>query len=550
MNLLTRIEEELSGFIDYGGIMTEKLRREAIEMVIMYLYEPAYDAITPLNESRIQYSYPNWYGLLLRLFSYPELRKITRNNEDLTFSIAKDTFDWARRVARQFEANHEYFEEEVELKYILENTRAVKKSRWPQILLDLKDRYPGHSLSWEFYRESIKDISDKIDTESDGPTRQRMLQDLDVLLNNIIEDWNSFFYKKKHALEESFLDNAFSRYATELSQKVAQLNDLGELLAPFYNFLGHIWNDSMGAWEKIDWDKLEEYAKSLQRDPQLRELAELLGRWKTEEKQVETFKLQQPVPERAWKPNLYGKSEIIGIHHSDDIGSMLPSEVALLSSPETEIILSKKFVEKKLLTFQYRSQNISSSPKMKTEMIQMTELNERGPMVICIDTSGSMFGAPERIAKALALAILEIALKQKRRAYLISFSTGIKTIEMTGMEENVDKMIDFLRMSFHGGTDIQPALEETVKVLKNDAFAKADVLIISDFIIPRIDREMFDNILQLRTEQKTNFHSLYVTRRHDPRIPPLPIFDNHWVYDLDNPKVMRQMVDHFEIFAE
>ncbi|MEZ4777349.1 MAG: VWA domain-containing protein [Bacteroidia bacterium] len=550
MNLLTRIEDELSGFIDYGGIMTEKLRREAIEMVIMYLYEPEYDAITPLNESGIQFNYPNWYGLLLRLFSYPELRKITRSNEDLTFSIAKDTFAWARRVARQFEANHEYFEEEVELKYILENTRAVKKSRWPQILLDLKDRYPTHSLSWDFYRESMSDMSARMDAESDESTRQRLALDLEVLRNNILEDWNSFFYKKKHALEESFLDSAFSRYSAELSQKVAQLNDLGDLLAPFYNFLGHIWNDSMGAWEKIDWDKLEEYAKNLQRDPQLRELAELLGRWKNAEKQVETFKLLQPVPDRAWKPNLYGKSEIIGIHHSDDIGAMLPSEVALLSSPETELILSKKFVEKKLLTFQYRSENLSASPKMKQEMIQMTEINERGPMVICIDTSGSMFGGPERIAKALALAILEIALKQKRRAYLISFSTGIKTIEMTGMEANVDKMVDFLRMSFHGGTDIQPALEETIKVLQGEAFAKADVLIISDFIIPRIERQMFDDILHLRTEKKTNFHSLYVTRRHDPRVPPLPIFDNHWVYDLDNPKVMRQMVDHFEIFAE
>ncbi|MDX2249019.1 MAG: VWA domain-containing protein [Bacteroidia bacterium] len=550
MSLLTRIEEELSGFVHFGGMMTEKLRRETSEMVIMYLYDPDYDANKRLEESQIPFRYPNWYGLLQRLFGYKELRNITRNNEDLTFSIAKDTLAWARRVARQFEANPEHFEEEVELKYILENTRAVKKKRWQQILLNLKERYPAHGRSWDFYRESLSEIFSRMETETHEDIRQRINQDMDVLQKNILEDWNNYFYNKKHALEESFLDNSFSRYASELIRKVTQLNDLGDLLSPFYNFLGHVWSDSLGAWERVDWDKLEEYAKSLQRDPQLRELAELLGRWKNAEKQMENQKLQQPVPERAWKPNPYGKSEIIGIHHSDDLSAMLPSEIALLSSPETEIILSKKFVEKKLLTFQYRSDNISTSPKNKEEITQIADSNQRGPMIICIDTSGSMFGAPERIAKALALAILEIALKQKRKAYLISFSTGIKTIEMTGLEQNLDQMIDFLRMSFHGGTDIQPALEETIKMLGNALFGKADVLIISDFVIPRIERKLYEDVLRLRSENKTNFHSLYITRRHDPRVPPLPIFDNHWVYDLENPKVMRQMVDHFEVFLE
>ncbi|MEZ4828350.1 MAG: VWA domain-containing protein [Bacteroidia bacterium] len=550
MNLLTRIEEEFSGFIHFGGMMTEPLRREAIEMVVRFLYEPDFEAITPLNESPIKYHYPNWYGLLLRLFGYHELRNITRTNEDLTFSIAKDTFSWAKRVGQQFEANHEFFEEEIELKYIQENTRAVKPARWQQILTELNERYPEHNRNWDFYLRSLKDISSRIENIGDTETNQRIRQDMVVLHANILEDWNAHFFRKKHALEETFLDGAFSRYARELTEKVAQLNDLGELLSPFYNFLGHIWNDSMGAWEKINWGQLEEYARSLKRDPQLRELAELLGRWKTAKKQLEEYKLTQPAPTPVWKPNPYGKSEIIGVHNSDDISAMLPAEVALLSTPETEIIFSKNFVEKKLLTFQYRSESMITAPEGKVEVVKMTERNENGPFVICIDTSGSMFGGPERIAKALALAILEIAIKQKRSAYLISFSTGIKTLEMTGLEENLHQMIEFLKMSFHGGTDIQPALEETLKVLQQDRFEKADVLILSDFIIPRIDRKMFDDIQSLRMDKNTNFHSLFITRRHDPRVPPLPIFDNHWVYDLDNPGVMRQMVDHFEIFTD
>lgn len=548
MSLLKRIEEELSGFTQFGGIMTEKLRNEAAEMLLQYLFDPDYEAIKNLDSSQIHVKYPNWYGLLHRLFSHGDLRKLTRNNEDLSFSIAKDTLQWCKRISQQFEANHDHFQEERELDVIQQNPRLLDAGKWEDILTRLSDYYPSHRQSWEFYKTALADNQRKL--SSAGEDRHfRIERDIDVLHENILEDWSRFFFNKKHTLEEEFLDQAFSQYTRELTRKVAQLNDLGDLLAPFYNFLGHVWNDSLGAWDRVDWDKLEEYAKSLQRDSQLRELAELLGRWKSAEKQVEEYKLQQPVPEKDWKPNPYGKSEIIGIHYSDDISSMLPAEVALLSSPETELILSKKFVEKKLLTFQYRSRDIGSSLKKQEEVSMLADSDEKGPIIMAIDTSGSMFGAPERIAKALALAILEIALKQKRRAYLISFSTGIKTAEMTGMEEQLDSMVEFLRMSFHGGTDIQPALEETLEVLEQEEYEKADVLVISDFVIPRIDRKMFESIQHLRQEKGISFHSLFITRRHDPRIPPLPIFDNHWVYDLENPKVMRQMVDHFEELA-
>ena len=149
--------------------------------------------------------------------------------------------------------------------------------------------------------------------------------------------------------------------------------------------------------------------------------------------------MQQSIPKEDWKPNPYGKSEIIGIHHSDQISALLPSEIALLSHPETELMLSKKYVEKKLLTFQYRSEDMEVNEEIKEEPLNDMDLDRPGPFILCIDTSGSMFGTPERIAKALALAILEIAIKDKRRAFLISFSIGIQTTEMTGMEADMGK---------------------------------------------------------------------------------------------------------------
>ena len=551
MNRWTRIEEELSQFIASGGLMEEDLRHFTAELLFFHLFDPGFDAMSKLKKSEIPASYPNWNRLLVRLLKEKALQELTFNNEDFAFSIARETLAWCKKSYQKFETTNDFIREEKDFQDFRKSYRQNGLDEWQKLLNKLGEIYPDQMLNWTFYEKTLRQDYESVEREAeDQPKQNRLLQDLEVLKQNILDDWWNLLHRKKNSQEEAFLEKQFASYIKELQQKVGQLHELGDLLSPFYNFLGHIWNDSIGNWNRMNWEGLEEYAESLKRDPHLRELAELLGRWQRAEQVIEERKMQKPLPKEEWKPNPIGKSEITGIHHSDDLAHMLPSEIALLSSSETEVVFSKKYVEKKLLTFQFRADDIHSTPEIQEAKSNRVESDQRGPIIMCIDTSGSMFGHPERVAKALALAILNLALKQKRRAYLISFSTGIQTLEMTGISEDLTRLIDFLKMSFHGGTDIQPALTEALKVLRQDNFKKADVLVISDFIIPRIDRNMFTAIQNTRIKAGTRFHSLFITRKPDPSIPPLPIFDNHWVYDLDNPGVMRQTVDHFQALEE
>jgi uncharacterized protein with von Willebrand factor type A (vWA) domain len=118
-------------------------------------------------------------------------------------------------------------------------------------------------------------------------------------------------------------------------------------------------------------------------------------------------------------------------------------------------------------------------------------------------------------------------------------------MELTGIERNLEDIIAFLTMSFHGGTDIQPALREALKMLKEDNYQKADVLVISDFLLPRVNETVVTELQRQRKENHTHFHSLYITRRVDPYAVPITIFDNHWIYDLENPRVIRQTLEEF-----
>ena len=75
--------------------------------------------------------------------------------------------------------------------------------------------------------------------------------------------------------------------------------------------------------------------------------------------------------------------------------------------------------------------------------------------------------------------LLKLAMDEKRGCYLMLFSTEVATLEITA-DTGLDKAERFLSMSFHGGTDLVPCLEQALVQLDQPDFARADVLVISD----------------------------------------------------------------------
>lgn len=53
---------------------------------------------------------------------------------------------------------------------------------------------------------------------------------------------------------------------------------------------------------------------------------------------------------------------------------------------------------------------------------QVRPTADRGPILLCVDTSGSMRGARETVAKSLALECMRAAREQERGCYVFAFS--------------------------------------------------------------------------------------------------------------------------------
>ena len=84
-------------------------------------------------------------------------------------------------------------------------------------------------------------------------------------------------------------------------------------------------------------------------------------------------------------------------------------------------------------------------------------------------------------------------------------------------------------MSFHGGTDAAPALGHALKTMAAETYQKADLLIISDFIMADLPPATLANIEKQRGEGN-RFYSLVVGSAYMvQRLKSL--FDHEWVYN-------------------
>ena len=125
-------------------------------------------------------------------------------------------------------------------------------------------------------------------------------------------------------------------------------------------------------------------------------------------------------------------------------------------------------------------------------------------------------------------------MKQKRNCYLINFSAQIYTTDLI-YPKTIDNLIEFLRISFNGGTDAIPALRHAVKMMNDENYKKSDLLFISDFVFNDFTKEDYD-LVKNQKENENKFYSLIIgaTPMFDLK---KSLFDYNWVYEASTSSV-------------
>lgn len=191
-----------------------------------------------------------------------------------------------------------------------------------------------------------------------------------------------------------------------------------------------------------------------------------------------------------------------------NINQILKHQLALRHKSYGKVLFNLNYLEKKLLQFNYVSEIYDDSITPSTTE-EIFEYQETGPVVLVIDTSGSMNGKPECIAKACAYQITKIANTHNRDVFLINFSDIFECYELTCNDSDNNNLMKFLSKSFRGGTNCIDPLIAATEVLKKSQYKNADVLLISDFIADFDDEEM-NNAITIAKTHGNKFYGLVI----------------------------------------
>lgn len=386
----------------------------------------------------------------------------------------------------------------------------------------------GHPANESFWQRQFKSKKPKT------AIAKQLADDTSISSRLLLNEWQKRMDQARAEWELREIEARRAALMAELEKILRSLKVLQERLLELGLDTGILLDLSKGNLTAQDIQQFERWAKYLAEDKGIRALCELLGKIRQIELSETIERVRSVVSIKTSMPDINSREEIIGIRLGRDLEHVLPAELVLLADPDTAILFDLKYVEASLMCFDMQGiQNIHSHVETEEER-SIKEADKLGPMVICIDTSGSMNGMPETVAKAVALFLATKAREQKRPCYLINFSTGIYTLDL-GAEFGMEALLHFLGMSFHGGTDVAPALEHALDTMEQDAYRNADLLVVSDFIMSGLPEDLFTRIEKRRLDGN-RFHSLVVGNCYmSKRLKSL--FDNEWVFEPSSSRI-------------
>jgi uncharacterized protein with von Willebrand factor type A (vWA) domain len=267
---------------------------------------------------------------------------------------------------------------------------------------------------------------------------------------------------------------------------LALLQSLGDL--------AHLrWDDLKGQLSRREWQEARRIGEVLQRLPALARFIDGVGRSRLDQKHPHaqhapppplphTLAARQPADEQERRPE---PTSVDGVRRSRTLARMAGSEYLNLTHPVLRRLWRARFAEAQLLTYDDRARDPSSRPLPRPDHTPHHTTHApagHGPLIVCLDTSGSMRGAPENVAKACVLQALRSAHAGRRACRLLAFGGHGELLErdMALDTDGLAHLLDVMGQSFDGGTDVQTPMERAIELVQGRGWEEADLLIVSD----------------------------------------------------------------------
>jgi len=319
--------------------------------------------------------------------------------------------------------------------------------------------------------------------------------------------------------------------AKKWAPALASLATAGRAFAGLESLLGGADFDvDGGMWRRKGWADMDTVRAKLEDLRELRDLVRSLGRgggWGP----LRRAPVQHM--DAGGRPGLLRTvleaQETRGLTRTDDISRLLPSEAALLARGRTvrqaKLLFFAKLAEKGLQTYE-RDGWGEYDTRIDVDRREVRPTADRGPILLCVDTSGSMRGPRETVAKAMALECMRAARAQERGCFVFAFAgpNDVAELELAEDAASVDRLLTFLEKTFNGGSDFNEPVRRCLDRLTGAAWANSDILIVSDGELRQPGQDVMRTLAGAKDKLGLRVHGLVVgapdaeTARADPAV--------------------------------
>lgn len=345
----------------------------------------------------------------------------------------------------------------------------------------------------------------------------------------LVRDWKDCIERQTLGKQKSFIAIRQNNFESGLIKMMDQVTRNIKAKGIPESRAVQAWELMSGGWTETEFERRLNQMKIQDRYPEIKEIVAKMGRV-ADANGKDRLTIASGTD---MKMEHSAGSDIEGITVGDDLNSLLPLELAQYSDEDMEGLFIYKYRTRRLQTFRYKSEMAKPSRKLG-----FTHASRKGPMIVCLDTSASMYGTPERVASTLISLLEETAEDLERDCYLIDFSVSIHAVDLmekrqlnrmrklglqipqSSDEPDVEKpqrQSGASHLPFiGGGTNARKMMDEMFSLLDNDGlrYVNADVLWITDFMIPEPPRLLLDKFKEYR-DTGTRFYGICIVHEQD-----------------------------------
>jgi uncharacterized protein with von Willebrand factor type A (vWA) domain len=298
--------------------------------------------------------------------------------------------------------------------------------------------------------ENLNDIIEQMKQQGiDTSDMENQLQQANLDLETATQIANQLADELEELIEDGDMDDIMDDMVREVSNAFREAD---EVVSEIRETIDQ-WGLNPGEGVRVNFNDKREAVERIRRSPKLKEMSDLIGRF------VDTAIQDQKQKTKD------GATSIKSVKTGNRIESVLPSEKMKLVNQTTKMDFYRAYNQKQLLQYELES----------------TNKKKRGPMIVCVDTSGSMEGTREKWSKAVAIALLEIAQLQKRDYACIIFASEVNDVIIIEKGElKPNSVVDIAEKFDGGGTNFEKPLRESINLIKGSTFKKADITFITD----------------------------------------------------------------------